>query len=392
MMKINSKILGIVILATFFGLLSGVVGTLLTRVYILEESFGLPLFGEINLSSDNYKGSNIVISNPKKVVVEQDDKVMETVKIAKSSIVGIFKKNKNVDKNVQSFNINNYYQVDDKIGQGMVITSDGWIISSFVPQELVGAKTKEALAKAKQQIAENYVIITDSKKVYPINDIVLDELASYSFWRIVANDLTVKGFASRNDINQGQTVIGVNWNKEIKTAVVYGIKEAKSVVRQSDNLSQELVLSNDVAANFEQGFFFNLNGDLVALVDSEKKVRPIYGYTACINCLLNGQPIRHANLGVNYIDLSHLVPLDGKTSLGAMIVKNGANPAVKKGSPADISGLKEGDIITAINNISLDEDNDLAQIISQYKYGDEAVFIILRNKEKMTISVKLGGI
>ena len=139
MTKMKSKFLVIIILSTIFGLASGMVGTLLTRVYILEESFNVPFYGEIDLSGARYAGLSLVISNPKKVVVEQNSKVIETVRSAKNSIVGIFKK-KEVIKSLEGvkkkFNIDDYYQIDDRIAQGLIITSDGWIISSYVPQEL----------------------------------------------------------------------------------------------------------------------------------------------------------------------------------------------------------------------------------------------------------------
>jgi len=62
---------------------------------------------------------------------------------------------------------------------------------------------------------------------------------------------------------------------------------------------------------------------------------------------------------------------------------------VLQGTPAEKSGLKDGDIITHFGNKKVTDWESLQENIDQHKIGDEIKLKILRNKEELEISVKL---
>lgn len=89
---INNKILLVVLISTLIGGLSGAVGAIVARVYLMEEIFNLPLMGsDINLSG-NINNAGLIIRDAKKIIIEQNDKVSETAANVKTGIVGIFNK------------------------------------------------------------------------------------------------------------------------------------------------------------------------------------------------------------------------------------------------------------------------------------------------------------
>jgi len=51
---------------------------------------------------------------------------------------------------------------------------------------------------------------------------------------------------------------------------------------------------------------------------------------------------------------------------------------VDSGGPADQAGMETGDIIIAVNNKAMDENQDLAALIGSHKAGDEVVVTIVR--------------
>ena len=63
---------------------------------------------------------------------------------------------------------------------------------------------------------------------------------------------------------------------------------------------------------------------------------------------------------------------------------------VAPGSPADLGGLKSGDVIVefAKQKISGLDDFDLA--LRKFKAGEEVEIIVLRKAERVTVKVKLG--
>lgn len=392
----SSKILVIIILATIFGLGSGMVGTLLTRVYLLEESFNVPMFGEIDLSGSSYTNQGLVISNPKKVVVEQNTKVTETVKAVSASIVGIFEKKILAEGEVE-FDLDNYYSLEDKLAEGLIMTSDGWILSNYVPQELKGINTQneELLAQRKAEAEEAYVIITSDNKVYEVNNVMVDDLRSLSFWHVAETAFPVKKFISRDELLNGQILLGVNWDANVALSSILEVKRLDDTkVKSSDDFFEEIVLSDSLNEEFTDGFFFDLNGNLAAVRNLEGEIIPIYSYQSCITCLLNGDDIIRPSLGVNYTSLSELVPVGENIGelYGALITRDARGVAIEKDSPADLAGLEEGDIIISVNNVEINEINDLSRIISTYRSGDEILLLVDRDGVRDTISLKLGKI
>src|SRR3989339_349227 len=361
----NNKLITIMILSTLFGLASGIVGSMIARAFLLEKTFNIPLVGDIDFLDDNNGRPSIIIRSADKVVVEQDAKAAETANTANKSIVGIFKKNlsPSLSETVQgtstvAFDPDNFYRLEDNLAEGFIITSDGWIITDFIPEKMTPALpvTDKVQAAHKKEVLAEYVIISKDKTVYEVDDIIADKTTGYSFWRIKANDLPVTGFVGRKGIANGQQV-----------------------------------LADKPDAEFMGSFLFDFSGNLVALINEEGKIKPIYHFTGVINYLLKNKDLKYAGLGINYVDLSALTDGGGKDNVkGALIYKTDKEPAVLPASPAALAGLRPGDIITSVDGMELGSGNDLASVIAEHMAGDEIAIEFLRGGEKKSVKVKLG--
>lgn len=401
MSKGKYTILHIIIWATIFGLASGVVGAIVARVYILESALNLPLFGEIDFSDARLGGSSLVISGAKKVVVEQNDKVTETLNAVKSSIVGIYEKKSTssaalIGNTIDLDHLEGLYSLHEALGQALVITSDGWMVTSYTPPELNTVRSvNKHLATTtdlNKKIAEKYAILTKNGEVYNVDSIIIDPKTSYSFWHFDAEGLPVKKFISREDVANGDLVISVNWQEWTWiSSIVDKDNFEHSKIKDSDAVEASFLLEEEPGKDFYGSFLFNLNGEVLAMIDQEGEIKPIYNYTSCIACLLLNKEIRRASLGVYYVDLSQYIGFNSnKISGGALIAKNTAGVAVKKGSPAAKAGLMEGDVIYSVNKIDLSKDLSLSVLINRYQVGDELEIEYERNGEMGTMSVVLG--
>ena len=67
-----------------------------------------------------------------------------------------------------------------------------------------------------------------------------------------------------------------------------------------------------------------------------------------------------------------------------------AQPAIVPGGPAEAAGLKAGDIITAVNDQTLDAQHPLDLVMSQLAPGQTAHLTVLRDGQTMTVDVTLG--
>lgn len=397
MFNSKGKITLILILSSLFGLASGLVGTILASAYILENSFKVPFFGEIKFSNDNYGTSGVVISNPRKVVVEQNAMIAEVANTAGDSIVGIFKTITSADeetdtktqKVAKQFSVNDYYNLENELGQGLIITSDGWVLSNFVPEELkLALKIKTDNDELISSIFENYVVITRDEKIILVDNIVYDKHLNCAFWHLVASNLPVKKFSSEKDVSSGQLAVLINWDKWIWPATILNINR-QELVYSSDEYLKEITFSQVPESHFFGSFVFDLNGNLLAMVNNEGKVKLINNYLPAIDSLLRNKEILRASLGVYYTDLADFIGADNTVGKGALISKGSSGVAVVKDSPAYLVGLKEGDIITAIDGTELDEDVSLNDIIDQHQVGDKITLEYLRDGEKNSVVLML---
>jgi serine protease Do len=63
---------------------------------------------------------------------------------------------------------------------------------------------------------------------------------------------------------------------------------------------------------------------------------------------------------------------------------------VEAGSPADKAGLKEGDIITKINNTALDDSHPYTNTLYNFSPGDKVTLTVARGSQTLQIPVQLG--
>jgi putative serine protease PepD len=94
--------------------------------------------------------------------------------------------------------------------------------------------------------------------------------------------------------------------------------------------------------------------------------------------LANGEAIETAVLGVR-------APQTDDTAAGALI------GTVDSGSGADHAGMKDGDIVTAINGQTVRDFNQLATSIFQYLPGDTIHLTVVRDGQTLSLDATLGA-
>ena len=76
---------------------------------------------------------------------------------------------------------------------------------------------------------------------------------------------------------------------------------------------------------------------------------------------------------------------------GALITSRGSTgPAVIAGSPAATAGLREGDIVTSIEGVTIDTEHPLDAVLTQFAPGRTVTLEILRGGQKQSVQVALG--
>ncbi|MFA7087834.1 MAG: PDZ domain-containing protein [Patescibacteria group bacterium] len=371
--KPSIRFWSVVIIAVVCGISAGILGEIFTRVYILKD-FSTPYFlDEIDVAELNANRSGIVIRDAKKVVVNQDVKVAETINNIRPVIVSVFKEIDTENKAKL-----NYYKLNDPLFVGLIITSDGWVIASL-PAELKNSFR-----------TDNHVAINSSREIYKIEQIsdFKDLPGDLVAFRLAnASNLPVKKILSRSDLTLGETLLAVNGVDSIRPTNLVSLIRPISVLN-SDELNVRLELADSKDSSLKNSFVFDLSGDLAAVIAADGEAVPAFSYNPFLP-LFKGEKPSRPSLGINYLNLSYIKSPVINFSKGAWLQPAGNMPAVVKGGPAETAGLVAGDVITWVNNQEISSDNDLADMISSYRAGDSVTLTYWRDGLEKSVVVKL---
>ena len=168
-------------------------------------------------------------------------------------------------------------------------------------------------------------------------------------------------------------------------------KKRPNILLSSDRPDIHLEIANPISDEFKNALVFNLGGDFVGFVDGSKAVRPNYTFFPAWRAFIAKSKSVFPSLGVNYLNLSAIKVPALKIDKGAWLKSSDSKqPAIIPGGVADKAGLKEGDVITRINNQELDENNDLAELLSSYLTGETVNLTYSRGGVISDVDVILG--
>ncbi|HNX10831.1 MAG TPA: PDZ domain-containing protein [bacterium] len=380
MTKNKSQYLIVIIAILFFSLLGGLLGS-----WLLKGQTDLtPAIDEINLDDSLNSQARVLIRDPRKVVVNQDLKIQEIVLSSQESSLYFFRQ-KAVDKTEKGIDVSAAYNLSQPDFFGLVLTSDGWVLmprpEGFNSKTLVG----------------NYQAVSRTKKIYNIDKAVDYPDGRFSLVHVAGvNNLLPKNLLSASDSQVGQTVLAINAAGDAWLSYVASWRPADGISRSSDSLNWQANLMDEVPVSFRNSWLFSMSGDLLALIDVHGKLLPTMNFRTPVASYFKKQTFSRPYLGVNYWDLSSLVKNEGagkESSLnlsGALLLPEGKEAAVIKGSPAQQAGLLANDIITSVSGTELNAGSDLAAIIQGYKAGDEVTLKYWRQGEVKEVDIILG--
>ena len=209
--------------------------------------------------------------------------------------------------------------------------------------------------------------------------------------------VTVAEIGSTEELKVGDTAFAVGapldsqayaWT--VTRGVISGKNRTVEVSASNSRSSQVMeVLQTDAAINSGNsgGPLCNSNGEVIGITNMKLASSSIEGMGFAIPIetavstaekILEGGVVTYPYLGVYLVDTTEN---DGSVRIDS----------VEKGSPADIAGLKNGDIITKIDGKDVTSASRLKYILYKHDVGEKVTFTILRDGEEMQITVTLGS-
>lgn len=268
------------------------------------------------------------------------------------------------------------------LGSGVIVTSDGYILTNNHVVESFPGKIRVELGGEKSYKAK--IIGTDPKTdlaVIKIND----------------KKLPYMKFGDSASVRVGDVVLAIGNPFGIGESVTMGIISATG--RSNIGIvDYEDFIQTDAAINpgNSGGALVDIRGELVGINTAILTKSGGYeGISFAIpsniamkvfNEILAKGKVERGWVGIAVQNMKYGLPeFPGfSVSRGLLIVD------VIKGSPANISGLKNNDVLVSVNGVGLRDKSHLRNIVSSSSIGETLNFRILRNKNFLNIPVNIS--
>jgi 2-alkenal reductase len=274
----------------------------------------------------------------------------------------------------------------DGSGSGVIISTEGYILTN---NHVVEGATELAVAFADSTRREAELVGTD-----PLSDIAVIRVRG-----------EVPGIATIGDstrLQPGETVMAIgsplgNFRNTVTAGVVSALNRSVGML--------EGLIQTDASINRGNsgGPLINLSGEVIGIntlvvrggggmlgVDQAEGLG--FAVPSDIFSIVSNQLIQTGEMQYPYIGIRYRV-IDGDLAVEENLpVSNGALVSdIQAGTPAEQSGLQPGDIITAVDGISLAQDKTLRYVLIQYQPGDTVQLTVLRNGSEIQLDLTFAA-
>ena len=281
-------------------------------------------------------------------------------------------------------------------GSGIILTSDGQILTNNHVVELAGDDGAIEVSFNDGSHAKATVVGTD-----PLTDTAVIQAQDVS-------GLTPATIGSSDSLQVGQSVVAVGSPFGLDATVTTGIVSAlqRPVNVGSDGRGNSTVypaIQTDAAINpgNSGGPLVDMNGHVVGINASIRTANegqlgggepgsiglgfaiPIDEVMPVIQQLEKGETATHARLGIS---------VENVAASQGVLVSDGAKVSdVNAGSAAEGAGLRNGDVITKVDDTLITDADGLVATVRSYRPGDKVTVTYTRDGDEHTVTLTLDS-
>lgn len=367
----------VVLISSLLSLVIGLSGGFISAQYLIS---GLP---------DAEQQSQIVNKNPANVTISVDES-------SNSNIEAVAKK---VSPSVVF--VRTSAAVDDFFGgkvesagegSGIIYSDDGYIVTNY-----------SVIQKATENANVTIDVFLSFNTDNPIEAEIVGYNISYDLavLKIKVSGLTPVEIGEVKNLAIGQYVAaisspgGIDYMGTVTYGIISGIN--RTVENSASNGKALSLIQTDaiVSSNFTGGALVNIKGQLIGIPSSKIVSNNPNGMGFAIpadkvvevcNKVIDKEAAPDPYIGVSFSDSWTAERLDQYGYPAGAVVKN-----VVEGGPADIAGIKNGDIITEFGSNSVSDFNALNNLIAQCQPGDTVSVKYYRSGRYYTTAITVGS-
>ncbi|MBI3432301.1 MAG: Do family serine endopeptidase [Hydrogenophilales bacterium] len=267
------------------------------------------------------------------------------------------------------------------LGSGVVVSPNGYILTN---QHVVEAADEIQVALA-------------NGKTVPARVVGADPDTDLAVLKIDAHDLPAITFAEPDSLKVGDWVLAVGNPFGVGQTVTAGIVSALGRTHLGINTFENFI-QTDAAINpgNSGGALVDAAGNLVGInsaIYSRTGGSQGIGFAIPVSIarkvmeqIIKTGSVTRGWVGVEVQDLNPELAesFSLKSAEGALIA------GVLKGGPADVGGIRPGDILVAVNDRAVTDSASLLNLIAALKPGDEARLRVARKQQTMDLKIQVG--
>ncbi len=219
--------------------------------------------------------------------------------------------------------------------------------------------------------------------------------------KIEAQGLPVIPFGNSDKLRLGEWVLAIGSPYDLRSTITAGIVSAKgrTMPNYTGEFKIEAFIQTDAAVNpgNSGGALVDKAGNLVGVntaIISQTGSYAGYSFAVPSNIvkkivddLIDYGSVKRALLGVTMRPLDEKIASEMKlSSLNGVYITE-----VLKGSAADKAGVKEGDVLVAIDSVRLTNAASVQENVNKFHPGDKAVLTVIRDGKEKKLDVTFKG-
>lgn len=276
-------------------------------------------------------------------------------------------------------------------GSGVLISGDGYIVTN-----------NHVISDQNGGVAEEIMVTMHNKKTYKARLIGKDPSSDLAVLKIDDNNLPYLLYGNSDDLKLGQWVLAIGYPLTLETTVTAGIVSAKgrSIGINRSQTPVESFIQTDAAVNQGNsgGALVTTDGKLVGINSAILAPNGTYaGYSFAIpvnmvkkiiNDIIEFGDVQRGFLGIQYASdpsEEQMKQWGLKEGEGVYVL------AVPADGGAASAGIKKGDIVTKVNNVSVTSGLEMSAQLASFRPKDKVSVTYKRGGKEYTTYVTLKG-
>lgn len=280
-------------------------------------------------------------------------------------------------------------------GTGIIVTADGYILSN---KHVIDGAT-------------NILIVLDDGTMYEnVKVAAVDPLNDVAFLKIDGvNDLKPATLGDSKTINVGQQVIAIGnalgeYQNTVTAGIISGTGRSITATDSTGSMYEQLndMIQTDAAINSGNsgGPLVNAAGEVIGINTATSSSAENMGFAIPISSvkgmlaqLIESGTASRAYIGVYSVEITAEIAKEYNlpVTAGSYLYSSSSYTAVVNNSPAAKAGLKDKDIIVAVNGVKVGAAGSLSSLIGEYKPGDVVQLTVIREGSEIAVNVELGA-